>query len=87
MCRRKIEKPSFSEGGRGDVIPSKKIKQGVTQACATGGKGKVPKSPPAPIGGGESAGRKRKEHDNPTLLFQNIRPDYPDHGPALSGRV
>ena len=54
----------------------------VTQSCAIVGVAKVPRTPPPPRGGRGSAGRKRNEHEKPTVLCLNLPARLPRPWPG-----
>ena len=61
-AKTKVAQPQ--RGGRGEVIPPTKRKQGVTRSCATVGVAKIPRRPPAPSGGGDRQDEKGKNTKN-----------------------
>ena len=69
------------------MTPLKK-RQEVRQSCATARVAKIPRSPPAPSGGGRGNGTTKKEQrkmKNRQSCAAIEWPDYPDRSPALSG--
>ena len=79
--------PQPQRGGARRNYTTEKEKKKITQSCATIGVAEIPRTPPAPWGGGGSAGRKRNEHEKHTVLCLNLaaRLPRPCHGPELGG--
>ena len=70
-------------------MPLKKRKQEVTQSYATIGVAQNTQIAPGPEGKGGSAGRKIKEHENPTVLCHDLvaRLPSPQPGTERGGRA